>query len=60
MKIIGELGKIVIRSGIDEEGREAITVEQTGNLAESYTLELGALEIAKDILQREHNRQVDE
>lgn len=60
MKLVEEHGKIVITSGTNEEGHEALTVEQTGDLAESYMLELGALEIAKDILQREYHRQVDE
>lgn len=60
MKLIEEHGKIIIRSGINEEGKEALVVSQTGELAESYILELGALEMAKDILQREHHQQTNE
>jgi hypothetical protein len=60
MKIIEERGKIVITSGINEEGDEALTVTGTGELAKSYILELGALEMAKEILQREHRRQIKE
>lgn len=60
MEIIEEHGKIIITSGTNEKGHEVIAVEQTGNLAESYTLELGALEIAKNILQREHHQQTNE
>ncbi len=60
MKLIEEHGKIIIRSGINEEGKEALVVSQTGELAESYILELGALEMAKDILHGEYHRQIDE
>lgn len=60
MELIEEHGKIIIRSGINEEGKEALIVSQTGELANSYIHELGALEMAKDILQREYHRQIDE
>lgn len=60
MKIIEEHGKIIITSGINEEGKEALTATGTGELAESYILELGALEMAKEIFQREHHRQINE
>ena len=60
MKIIEERGKIIIRSGINEEGKETLVVSQTGELADSYIHELGALEVAKEILQREHHQQINE
>lgn len=60
MKIIEERGKIVITSGINEDGAEALTVTQTGDFAKSYIHELGALEMAKDILHGEYHRQIDE
>lgn len=60
MELIEEHGKIVITSGINEEGDEALTVTGTGELAKSYILELGALEMAKEIFQREHHQQTNE
>lgn len=60
MKIIEEHGKIIIRSGINEDGKETLIVSQTGELANSYIHELGALEMAKDIIQREYHRQINE
>lgn len=60
MKIIKEHGKIIIRSGINEEGKETLVVSQTGELADSYLHELGALEMAKQILQHEHHKQINE
>lgn len=60
MNIIEEHGKIIIRSGINEDGKETLIVSQTGELAKSYIHELGALEMAKDILQREYHRQINE
>ncbi|WP_297346064.1 hypothetical protein [uncultured Mobiluncus sp.] len=60
MKIIEEHGTIVITSGFNEEGREALTVYQTGDFAKSYIRELGALEMAKDILHGEYHRQINE
>lgn len=55
-----EHGKIVITKGLDQDGKNTLLVEQTGEFAESYILELGALEMTKDIIQREYHRQIDE
>lgn len=60
MELVEEHGKIVITKGLDQDGKNTLLVEQTGELAESYILELGALEMAKDILQREYRRQINE
>lgn len=60
MELIEEHGKIIITSGINEDGGKILQVEQTGDLAKSYILELGALEMAKDILQREYRKQINE
>lgn len=59
-KPLEEHGKIVITKGLDQDGQNTLLVEQTGELAESYILELGALEMAKDIIQREYRRQINE
>ncbi|EFU79655.1 hypothetical protein [Mobiluncus curtisii] len=60
MKITEERGKIIITKGLDQDGNNVLLVDQTGEFTESYILELGALEMAKDILQREHHQQMDE
>lgn len=59
-ELLEEHGKIVITKGLDQDGQNALLVEQTGEFTESYILELGALEMAKDILQREHHQQTNE
>lgn len=56
-----EVGRIVITLNIDEETGELIHgVNTEGELSETYILALGALEMAKEILQREHHRLINE